>query len=213
MLVKTVADDLGHADIIGIPCQDPRGIVRDVTDATTNDPVQPDAIVPDTKDWTWVVDQVCPECGFEPTDVAPTAVGNVVRSCLPRWREALARPDARQRPAPDVWSTLEYAAHVRDVFTVFDGRLALMLSTDGAEFENWDQDATALEGRYAELDPVAVAAELTTAGEAVAARFDTVRDDDLERTGLRSNGSSFTVRTFGRYFVHDVVHHLHDVDA
>ena len=31
------------------------------------------------------------------------------------------------------------------------------------------------------------------------------------RPGRRSNGSVFTVETLGRYFLHDVLHHLHDV--
>jgi hypothetical protein len=189
--------------------------VTDTTDsgAPAPDSAQPDGVVPDTKDWTWVIDEPCLECGFEPTDVQPSAVGSVVRSTLPRWRAALEGPEVRRRPAPGVWSTLEYGAHVRDVFRIFDARLALMLGTDGATFENWDQDAAALAGRYADLDPTTVADELTVAGEAVADRFDDVRPEDLDRTGRRSNGSQFTVRTFGRYFVHDVVHHLHDVDA
>jgi hypothetical protein len=28
---------------------------------------------------------------------------------------------------------------------------------------------------------------------------------------VRSNGSEFTVESLGRYHLHDVVHHLHDV--
>jgi len=32
---------------------------------TTNEEIQPD-----TKDWTWVLSQRCPECGFTATDVA-----------------------------------------------------------------------------------------------------------------------------------------------
>ncbi|WP_407319405.1 DinB family protein [Isoptericola halotolerans] len=168
-------------------------------------------VVPDTKDWTWVVDRRCPECGFDPTAVDPLAVGAAVRATVPAWQAVLARPEVRRRPAPGVWSPLEYGAHVRDVFRVFDERLELMLRTDGAEFANWDQDAAAVEGRYGESDPDAVAGELADAGEAVARRFDTVRADQLERVGKRSNGSTFTVRTFGRYFLHDVEHHLHDV--
>lgn len=173
---------------------------------------QPD-IIPDTKDWTWVLERPCPECGFVAATMDPLAVGAAVRAGLPRWRAALTRPDVRRRPAPGVWSTLEYSAHVRDVFRLFDRRLALMLTQDDPPFDNWDQDATAVAERYGEQDPETVAAELTEAGERVASSFDQVAPDQLERTGRRSDGARFTVASFGRYFLHDVVHHLHDIDA
>ncbi len=32
-----------------------------------------------------------------------------------------------------------------------------------------------------------------------------------DRTGFRSDGATFTIDTFSRYFIHDVVHHLMDV--
>jgi hypothetical protein len=35
--------------------------------------------------------------------------------------------------------------------------------------------------------------------------------DAWDRPGVRSNGSEFTVESLGRYHLHDVVHHLHDV--
>ena len=174
---------------------------------------QPDGITPDTKDWTWVLERPCPECGFVAATMDPLAVGAAVRASLPRWREALARADVRQRPAPGVWSTLEYSAHVRDVFRLFDQRLALMLSQDDPTFDNWDQDATALAERYGEQDPAEVAVALVDAGERVAASFDQVAADQLGRTGRRSDGAGFTVASFGRYFLHDVVHHLHDIRA
>lgn len=31
------------------------------------------------------------------------------------------------------------------------------------------------------------------------------------RTGNRSDGAHFTIETFGRYFLHDPVHHPYDV--
>ena len=169
------------------------------------------AIEPDEKDWTWVLRERCPECGFSAADADARAIGGTVRDLTPRWVAALHREDVRVRPAPTTWSTLEYGAHVRDVFRVFDGRLALMLEQDDPPFENWDQDAAALAARYDLQDPVVVADELVDAGEVDAARFDAVPDDAWERTGRRSNGSLFTVRTLGQYFLHDVVHHLHDV--
>ena len=132
---------------------------------------------------------------------------------LPRWRAVLRRPDAGERPDEGTWSALEYSCHVRDVFSLFDRRLNLMLTVDDARFENWDQDQTALDSDYAHADPAVVSAELTAEGEQVAASFARVQESQWERTGLRSNGSEFTVLTLAQYFLHDVVHHLADVDG
>ena len=61
--------------------------------------------------------------------------------------------EVRRRPEPEVWSALEYGAHVRDVFSVMLGRLELMLDEDDPTFANWDQDATAEAEHYADQDP------------------------------------------------------------
>jgi hypothetical protein len=168
-------------------------------------------IEPDTKDWTWVLTAPCPECGFHADATAGPDVADLVRGYVPRWEAVLARADVGVRPAPQVWSPLEYACHVRDVFTVFAGRVRLMLDQDVPTFENWDQDATAEAQRYGEQDPALVAVGLRDAGDDVAAVFDAVPAEAWSRRGLRSNGSEFTVESLGQYFVHDVVHHLHDV--
>src|SRR5580765_7158005 len=100
-------------------------------------------ITPDTKDWTWVLDSACPECGYDAATVDPRDIGDRTRRAIPRWQAVLQRADARTRPSPDVWSPAEYGCHIRDVLTTFDGRLRLMLSVEDARFANWDQDATA----------------------------------------------------------------------
>jgi len=171
------------------------------------------AIIPDNKDWTWVLSRPCPECGFDASAATPATVPGSVANMLPRWRAVLRRPDAADRPDEATWSVLEYACHVRDVFAVFDHRLALMLNEDDARFEDWDQNRTAIEKDYANDDPAGVGASLTCEGEQIARSFASVREEQWERTGTRSNGSVFTVRTFAQYFLHDVVHHLHDVDG
>jgi hypothetical protein len=168
-------------------------------------------ITPDTKDWTWVIETPCPDCGYDAQAVAPETIGERVRAALPRWLAVLQRPDARERPTPDVWSPAEYACHVRDVLRIFDERLRLMLSVDEARFANWDQDVTAVEDRYAEQQPVDVAPALAAAGERIAGDFDAVSGEDWDRVALRSDGARFTTASFGRYFLHDIQHHLHDV--
>ncbi|MBF4600934.1 DinB family protein [Frigoribacterium sp. VKM Ac-1396] len=168
-------------------------------------------ITPDTKNWTWVLDRPCPDCGFDPARVAFRDVPRLVRENAAAWPAELARPDAGTRPDDATWSPLEYGAHVRDVFRVFDTRLRLMLVEDAPTFANWDQDATALDDDYAAQHPMVVADEIVAAAAVVADAFEAVNDDQLDRVGLRSDGSAFTVDSLARYFVHDPVHHLHDV--
>src|SRR5690606_31453299 len=115
------------------------------------------------------------------------------------------------RTGRTTWSPLEYAAHVRDVCAVCRGRLALLLAEENPTFADWDQDAAAVAGRYGEKDPADVADELAARAGAVGEAFGAVPRDRWERSGLRSNGSRFTVRTLAQYFLHDVLHHLHDV--
>jgi hypothetical protein len=156
-------------------------------------------IVPDDKNWTWVLERSCPDCGFDAEAVDVTRMPE------------LAHPHAAMRPTGDQWSALEYACHVRDVFRLFDERLRLMLDEDAPRFANWDQDVTAVEQRYDLQDPSVVAAELVAAGEQCAARWETVRPEHHGRTGFRSDGAVFTVESFARYFLHDPIHHLDDI--
>ena len=169
------------------------------------------AIVPDTKNWTWVLERECPECGFDSSATAAAEVPGLLRANAAAWPAVLERADAAVRPDEATWSALEYGAHVRDVFRIFRVRLALMLDQDDPEFPNWDQDVTAVEERYNEQDPAIVSAELTSAAAALADALESVPQDAWDRRGFRGDGSAFTVDTLARYFIHDPVHHLHDV--
>ena len=170
-----------------------------------------DEVEPDTKDWTWVLDRACPECGFDAPALAVEDLPALLEETTGAWSEVLARPDVRERPGPGVWSPLEYGAHVRDVHRVFEERLRRMLSEDGPLFANWDQDEAALVRRYRDQHPAEVGVALAEAAARVSALYAGVTDGTRHRQGVRSNGSQFTVETLGRYHLHDVVHHLWDV--
>lgn len=169
------------------------------------------AITPDTKDWTWVLERPCPECGFAAAEVEVDDIPLLLRENAAGWMPVLKRADVAVRPDAHTWSALEYAAHVRDVFRIFTVRLGLMLGEEDPLFPNWDQDATADADRYNEQDPAVVADELVGAAASLADAFAAVPGADRTRTGRRSDGAAFTVTTLGRYLVHDPVHHLHDV--
>jgi hypothetical protein len=183
-----------------------------MSDAERSSPERPPTIPPDTKDWTWVLERTCPECGFGTADISRDEVGAMLRDNARSWHALLSGgPRVRHRARPDHWSILEYGCHVRDVCRQYLQRLDLMLEQDGPHYPNWDQDATAVEQRYDLADPASVATELVEAAEALATRFDEVTDDQWERTGYRSDGARFTIESFARYFIHDPVHHLADV--
>jgi hypothetical protein len=172
------------------------------------------AIVPDTKDWTWVLERPCTECGFDTRVVTRESLPEGIRDNAAAWQELLlgsAGADLRRRPSDSRWSRLEYACHVRDVFRLFDRRLRLMLESDEPTFPNWDQDATAVADSYREQDPVDVAGALLDAAEILAGDFAIVPAAAWHRTGVRSDGARFSVESLGRYLIHDPVHHLHDV--
>jgi hypothetical protein len=169
-------------------------------------------IVPDEKDWTWVLQRPCPECGFDASTTAAGSVPALTRENAATWRRLRADGKLRAgRPNDATWSSLEYACHVRDVFVRYDERIQLMQREDDPLFPNWDQDASALDDRYDEQDPAAAVDALSAAADAIAQRLDAIAGDAWERPGQRSDGASFTIATIARYMIHDPIHHVWDV--
>jgi hypothetical protein len=170
-----------------------------------------ETVVPDTKDWTWVLDCPCPECGYDASAVTVDLIPGIIRDNATTWEAVLTLEDAATRPEPGTWSPLEYACHVRDVHRIFAVRVQMLLDQDEPTFPNWDQDQTAIEERYAEQEPEEVADQLEAAAQEFVAHLSAVQPDQMTRRATRSNGSEFTVETLSQYFLHDVIHHLWDV--
>ncbi len=174
--------------------------------------------VPDTKDWTWVLEQRCPECGYDASSVEPTDVGALMRANAASFRSALKRGDiVHERPpvpagAPVKWSALEYACHVRDVYALAVERITRMMKKTAPTFVDWNQDDAAVDGSYRDADVDKVSYQLAVNAGKAADLLDKVRGDQWQRTGMRSDGAAFTVASFAVYILHDVHHHLWDVE-
>lgn len=170
-------------------------------------------IVPDDKDWTFVLREVCPECGVDVRDLSVQETAAQLRQVLEKYQAVLHRPQARKRSSSTRWSDQEYVVHVAEMLAVMEGRLDLMLEQTDPGFPNWDQDAAAEQGKYNALGAGQAAQKLRTAAEAYAAKLEGIRPEKYSRRGIRSNGAAFTVETLNQYAWHDVVHHLWDLDA
>ena len=171
------------------------------------------AVTPDTKDWTWVLDRPCPDCGFAAGALDPAELPRVILATTPTLAAALRTPTAQSRQVPGVWSPAEYVAHVVDVHEVMRERLRLILSAAGepARFPNWDQDAAAIDHDYAGRSVPQLQRELTAAATAAAQAWMSPQGQQWQWPAERSNGSRFTTMTLGQYYAHDLVHHVWDV--
>ncbi|MPV50530.1 MULTISPECIES: DinB family protein [unclassified Pseudactinotalea] len=169
----------------------------------------------DTQDWTWVLSRTCPDCGLTSADFEPVQVADAATRIAAAFEGLLTSgsADLHRRPAPGVWSPIEYAAHVAEVCQVFDRRLGLILIRVDPEFPDWDQNRAAVDGGYGSRAPRAVAEELQHSAHALAVAIHAVPASEYERTGLRSDGTRFTVVTLLQYALHDLVHHWWDVSG
>jgi hypothetical protein len=160
----------------------------------------------------------CEECGFDYEALDPADTPAALRSFAKRYRAPLTRflkgedGDAivRERPAPEVWSALEYAAHVRDVFGNYGRWIRQCLDEDHPVMEGPGPDELAAAGRYNEDDPGAVADALAQNAEALAETVEAVPAEGWDRRGVR-RGEERSVRLMARRAVHEGSHHLLDI--
>jgi DinB superfamily len=158
----------------------------------------------------------CQECGFSYDLVTADAIAGRLRSFGPRFADALAGagPEAAsRRPEPTVWSALEYAGHIRDVFLIQRERAVLAQVEDNPRVARMNRDERVVLCRYDAqaipdvLDQVAMAAELC------ALVFDGL-DDAARARRLVYPWPAPTERDVawvGRHAVHEGEHHLMDV--
>jgi len=160
----------------------------------------------------------CPECAFDPNAFGPAELPAAVAGLSRRYQAPLTRFLAGEdesilltRPSPDVWSALAYACHVRDVLSVFDGRIGRMLTEDAPELGWWDHEAAVEADAYEKQVPTEVASALAANATALSATLSTVPDEGWDRTGTRRDGERFTVLGAARFTLHEGTHHLLDI--
>jgi hypothetical protein len=156
----------------------------------------------------------CDECGFTYATITTEDLPRRLAAAGPRFVAALATVhDPRRRPAPAVWSPLEYTCHVRDVLRVQGERLALALRTDGPEFVPMGREERVVLDAYNAQDPQTVLTDLTTAANDLARAFGALSPPQWSRTGIYTwpTVESRTILWLGRHTVHEVEHHLMDL--
>jgi hypothetical protein len=167
--------------------------------------------------WFLIVrDGSCPECGLVASSVAVGDLGTAILGGARQWDDLLSRlsdtPSLSARPAPGVWSALEYACHVRDTLTLFADRIQLAIDIENPHFEYQDQEAAVVRRRYNDADSQEVAAAIFANADRFARVLDTLPTDAWVRGGTRLEDEFFDIALLARFALHEVRHHRVDAE-
>lgn len=156
----------------------------------------------------------CDDCGFVyDLDTAPQ-VPALLSEYAQRYRELLSAPVGAlaRRPAPDVWSPLEYACHVRDVLIVQRERLLAARRTDDPVAEPMGRDERAEHDGYAQQRPADVARQLADAAALLRNALERLTPQDWQRTLVYNypQRAQRSLRWLAVHTLHELHHHLQD---
>ena len=160
-------------------------------------------------------DHVCTSCDvmYEALDVAAAVAGiRSVPDAVASRVAALPVAALRRRPEPGVWSVLEYAAHLRDVYATFLIRLHRARTEDHPTLDPMFGDLRAQRLRYNDLSPDAVLQELALAAQGFCEEVADTADDEWPRPVRRLPGEDRTALWLVRHAMHEGVHHVRDID-
>jgi len=158
--------------------------------------------------------ETCDECGFDGGAWRVRDAVTILDATGLWWQlatDGVAAADLVARPAPGVWSALEYGLHAALVTAVLREAIERVLATDGARLPDPPELVAAdPHERPAVLDPADVADAVAREGRALAALAHSADEAAWEHRGDAA-GASVQARALLVHAVHDVTHHQMDV--
>jgi hypothetical protein len=154
--------------------------------------------------------ETCDECGFDRDDYTRDDLLGTLRALAPVWRtmtEGIDESVLAARPAPEVWSALEYAAHSRDITGAMGYLAHLALSENHPVLPAAPDDVpepqlpATLDEAIIELDKNVARLNKTCAG---------LGDEEWSRP-ITMGDETVDVDWVVGHASHDATHHLHDV--
>jgi S-DNA-T family DNA segregation ATPase FtsK/SpoIIIE len=162
-----------------------------------------------------VIHETCPACGFDGAAYDDAALLEALRALGPRWRSSLADAGAelRIRPAPEVWSAIEYAAHSRDIIALHGFGVEQALTGAEPVFPAIEADEMIerAAAAYASEEPGAVLDALDAAGRRLADLAATAPPSSWA-FGITIGDERSSVRRLLEHALHDSSHHVGDVE-
>lgn len=156
----------------------------------------------------------CGACGFDGGSYSNALLLTGLRDLGPRWKVLLASSgvELRVRPAPDVWSAIEYAAHSRDITALHAFGVEQALTRDEPSFPAIGDDLVeSVVSTYEGSDPTKVGDAIDVEANRLARLADDAGSAAWSR-GLTIGDTRSDVRRLLEHALHDSLHHLGDVE-
>jgi hypothetical protein len=154
----------------------------------------------------------CDECGFNGEEWSDTAAISAIEVMPTRFANAVAglsSDELLRRPVDGQWSIAEYADHVREVLFGMRFLLDLTVTQPGTDLGESPPSPFEPESRQVDIDTALVGIEreaatlLTTLSELSPNEWHSI---------VALDGGSVDAHWIVRHAVHDLTHHLLDVD-
>ena len=153
----------------------------------------------------------CDECGFEWEALGPEELIDALRAGSAELSTALPDEAVTKRPADDVWSPIEYAGHLADVFDWYLERIVRMIEEDRPQLTavRWSEETPRRRHHERPVEDVLVDAD--TAMRRLALRLELLDAKQWLDVGIGSDGDERTVLDIARRAVHELRHHVMDI--
>lgn len=119
----------------------------------------------------------------------------------------------RRKPAPEKWSMLEIACHLRDVEQLFLERYAKMANHDRPALRMINQDELAVALKYNEDDPGAAMREFRALRTQTTALLSALAHQSWQRIGLHPKRGEFSIAAQAEIHVNHDANHLNQIRA
>ena len=117
----------------------------------------------------------------------------------------------RRKPAPEKWSILEIACHLRDVEQLFVERYAKMANHDRPALRMMNQDEVAVALKYNEDDPAAAIRDFRALRTETISLLSALASQSWQRIGLHPKRGDFTIAGQADVHVKHDANHLNQI--
>lgn len=159
------------------------------------------------------IEQVCAACEFDASEMVPAQVAGMLRTEVGAIVEAACSIPAvrvRARPAPEVWSPIEYLGHLRESMAFHRWLIEEALRENDPAIPMVDPDASVAAAGYGDADVDELLGQFERRVQRLAEVLDSL-DTEATRRTLVLGDTRISVALIARSAWHECHHHRGDL--